>query len=192
MVDYSDGQCIAVAFRLKRVFWHLGKERDMGTFKHRQRKSSTGSTPATRTSHWLRPSRPFAPALVPTPEQVSPNQQTQPTQSTRLKYSLADIPLFPPERENRAGLPDNLKVGIENLSGMGIDDVHVHYNSSKPAEMQASAYTRGAEIHVGPGQEEHLAHEDWHVVPQKQYQQSVKLKQHQEKPLSSKPVTIAR
>lgn len=140
----------------------------MGTFKHRQRKSITDSTPATPTSHRLRSSRPLAPAPVPTPEQVSPDQQTQPAQSTHLNYSLADIPIFPSERENRTGLPDNLKAGIENLSSMAMDDVHVYYNSSKPAEVQALAYTQGTEIHVGPGQEKHLAHEAWHVVQQKQ------------------------
>jgi len=51
---------------------------------------------------------------------------------------------------------------------MPLDDVRVHYNSAKPAQMQALAYTQGAEIHVGPGQEKHLPHEAWHVVQQKQ------------------------
>jgi hypothetical protein len=49
-----------------------------------------------------------------------------------------------------------------------MDDVRVHYNSSKPAQLQALAYTQGTEIHVGPGQERHLPHEAWHVVQQKQ------------------------
>lgn len=34
---------------------------------------------------------------------------------------------------NRTGLPDNLKSGIENLSGYSMDDVNVHYNSAKPS-----------------------------------------------------------
>jgi hypothetical protein len=71
-------------------------------------------------------------------------------------------------KENTTGMPDTLKVGIETLSGISMDDVHVHYNSSKPAELQALAYTQGTEIHVRPGQEQHLAHEAWHVVQQKQ------------------------
>ncbi|PTL85076.1 DUF4157 domain-containing protein [Vitiosangium sp. GDMCC 1.1324] len=66
------------------------------------------------------------------------------------------------------GLPDELKAGIERLSGMAMDDVRVHYNSSLPAGLRASAYTAGTEIHVGPGQERHLPHEAWHVVQQKQ------------------------
>ncbi len=49
-----------------------------------------------------------------------------------------------------------------------MDDVHVHYNSSKSAQMQALAYTQGTDIHVGPRQERHLAHEAWHVVQQMQ------------------------
>jgi len=71
-------------------------------------------------------------------------------------------------KENRTGLPDRLKAGAERLSGVSLDDVNVHYNSSQPAQLQALAYTQGTDIHVGPGQERHLAHEAWHVVQQKQ------------------------
>ena len=72
------------------------------------------------------------------------------------------------KKENNTGMPDSLKSGIENLSGMSMDDVKVHYNSSHPAELQALAYTQGTDIHVGPGQEKHLPHEAWHVAQQKQ------------------------
>ncbi|MGH1438095.1 MAG: DUF4157 domain-containing protein [Lewinella sp.] len=72
------------------------------------------------------------------------------------------------KKENNTGLPNNLKSGVENLSGLSMDDVKVHYNSSKPAQMQAHAYAQGSNIHVAPGQEQHLAHEAWHVVQQKQ------------------------
>lgn len=71
-------------------------------------------------------------------------------------------------RPNNTGLPDNLKSGIENLSGMSMDHVKVHYNSDKPAQLQAHAYAQGSEIHVAPGQEQHLPHEAWHVVQQAQ------------------------
>lgn len=72
------------------------------------------------------------------------------------------------EKPNNTGLPDNLKSGIENLSGYSLDDVKVHYNSSKPTQLQALAYVQGTDIHVAPGQEKHLPHEAWHVVQQKQ------------------------
>ncbi|SNR16919.1 eCIS core domain-containing protein [Tenacibaculum jejuense] len=71
-------------------------------------------------------------------------------------------------RRNNTGLPNNLKLGIENLSGYSMDDVKVHYNSSKPAQLQAHAYAQGTDIHLAPGQEKHLPHEAWHVVQQKQ------------------------
>jgi len=71
-------------------------------------------------------------------------------------------------KENKTGLPDNLKSGVENLSGQSMDDVKVHYNSSEPASLQAHAYAQGTDIHVAPGQEQHLPHEAWHVVQQKQ------------------------
>lgn len=66
------------------------------------------------------------------------------------------------------GLPAGLRSGIEALSGMDMSDVQVHSNSSKPAEINALAYTQGNDIHVAPGQEQHLAHEAWHVVQQRQ------------------------
>ncbi|WP_223112529.1 DUF4157 domain-containing protein [Pseudomonas syringae] len=72
------------------------------------------------------------------------------------------------ERPNATGLPDQLKSGIESLSGVSMDRVRVHYNSGKPAQLQAHAYTQGHDIHVGPGQERYLPHESWHVVQQAQ------------------------
>lgn len=72
------------------------------------------------------------------------------------------------QKENNTGLPDNLKSGIENLSGQDLSDVKVHRNSDKPQQIQAHAYAQGTDIHLGPGQEKHLPHEAWHVVQQKQ------------------------
>ncbi len=72
------------------------------------------------------------------------------------------------KKENNTGLPDNLKSGIENLSGFSMNDVRVHHNSDKPAQLQAHAYAQGTEIHLASGQEKHLPHEAWHVVQQKQ------------------------
>jgi hypothetical protein len=65
-------------------------------------------------------------------------------------------------------LPDRLKGSLELLSGMDLSDVRVHRNSSKPAELKALAYTQGRDIHLGPGQDEHLPHEAWHAVQQMQ------------------------
>jgi len=72
------------------------------------------------------------------------------------------------KKDNNTGLPDNLKSGIEQLSGYAMDDVKVHYNSDKPAQLNALAYAQGTDIHVAPGQEQHLPHEAWHVVQQRQ------------------------
>jgi len=70
--------------------------------------------------------------------------------------------------ENNTGLPDQLKSGIESLSGIDMSDTRVHYNSSAPAQLQAHAFAQGNNIHIAPGQEQHLPHEAWHVVQQKQ------------------------
>lgn len=72
------------------------------------------------------------------------------------------------KKDNDTGLPDNLKSGLENLSGYSMDDVKVHYNSDKPTQLQAHAYAQGTDIHIASGQEKHLPHEAWHVVQQKQ------------------------
>lgn len=72
------------------------------------------------------------------------------------------------KKENKTGLPDNLKTGMESLSGLSLDDVKVHRNSDKPAQLQAHAYAQGTDIHLCSGQEKHLPHEAWHVVQQKQ------------------------
>ena len=84
------------------------------------------------------------------------------------KFNTAQLEQGPAEKANNTGLSDNLKQGIENLSGMSMDNVKVHYNSSKPAQLNALAYAQGTDIHVGAGQEKHLPHEAWHVVQQAQ------------------------
>lgn len=75
---------------------------------------------------------------------------------------------LPVPAPNRTGLPDGLKTGVEALSGVDMSDVRVHRNSGKPAQLDAHAYAQGRDIHLAPGQEEHLPHEAWHVVQQAQ------------------------
>jgi hypothetical protein len=72
------------------------------------------------------------------------------------------------KKENNTGLPDDLKMGIESLSGISFNDVKVHHNSEKPAQLSAHAYAQGTNIYLGPGKEHYLPHEAWHVVQQKQ------------------------
>ena len=99
------------------------------------------------------------------------NKSPQAIQAAHLQAIVNDYSalnqLSVSKKENSTGLPDNLKAGIENLSGISMDDVKVHRNSDKPAQMEAHAYTQGTDIHIGPGQEKHLPHEAWHVVQQK-------------------------
>lgn len=72
------------------------------------------------------------------------------------------------KKPNKTGLPDHLKAGMENVSGMSLDNVKVHYNSPKPAQVQAHAFAQGSDIHLASGQEKHLPHELGHVVQQMQ------------------------
>ncbi|MGC7405727.1 DUF4157 domain-containing protein [Pandoraea pneumonica] len=69
---------------------------------------------------------------------------------------------------NQTGMPDSLKAGVESLSGMRMDHVQVHYNSSAPAQLNAHAFAQGSDIHLAPGQDAQLPHEAWHVVQQAQ------------------------
>lgn len=72
------------------------------------------------------------------------------------------------ESENRTGMSDQLKSGLERLSGTDLSDVRVRANSPEPSRLNARAYAQGNDIHLGPGQEQHLPHEAWHVVQQRQ------------------------
>lgn len=83
-------------------------------------------------------------------------------------HNFAAIPVHHP-----GVLPDGLKTGLERLSGLSMDDVRVHRHSPRPGNVGALAYTHGADIHLAPGQEQHLAHEAWHAVQQKQGRASV-------------------
>ncbi|MDL2234640.1 DUF4157 domain-containing protein [Christensenellaceae bacterium OttesenSCG-928-L17] len=81
-----------------------------------------------------------------------------------LQYQKEDAAAKQP---NKTGLPDVLKERFEKQFGLSLDDVRVHRNSDKPADLGALAYAQGNEIHLGPGQEKHLEHELGHVVQQK-------------------------
>lgn len=70
-------------------------------------------------------------------------------------------------KPNLTGIPTQMKLDFEQRSGLSFDDVRVHYNSDKPAQLQALAYTQGTQVYVGPRQERHLPHELGHVVQQK-------------------------
>jgi hypothetical protein len=104
--------------------------------------------------------------------QEIPDEEKSPQGKIIETFQRQEIPeegeTLQTKRVNNTGMPDNLKDGVENLSGIDMSDVRVHYNSSKPAEVGALAYTQGTNIHVAPGQERHLPHEAWHVVQQAQ------------------------
>lgn len=87
--------------------------------------------------------------------------------SPRLKKTQAIFKPIPTQANN-TGLPDHLKSGIENLSGLSLNSVKVHYNSDKPARLQAKAFAQGSDIHLATGEEKHLPHEAWHIVQQAQ------------------------
>ncbi|HEY6897928.1 MAG TPA: DUF4157 domain-containing protein [Rhodocyclaceae bacterium] len=101
-------------------------------------------------------------------EPVQRVEEEEPLQGRFAPESAAQLKEEAAAKPNNTGLPDNLKGGIESLSGMSMDNVKVHYNSAQPQQLNALAYAQGTDIHVAPGQEKHLPHEAWHVVQQAQ------------------------
>lgn len=97
-------------------------------------------------------------------------QDNRPKTVFQLKagQGIEDTSTSETKSSSKSNLPQQLKAGIESLSSYSMDDVKVHYNSSKPAQLQAHAFAQGTDIHLSPGQEKHLPHEAWHVVQQKQ------------------------
>lgn len=107
------------------------------------------------------------PAQIGTTQRVA-DDEIEPMQ-LRPRGPAAGGEAAPVQRiSNDTGMPDQLKAGIETLSGVSLDGVRVHYDSPKPATLQAHAYAQGSDIHLAAGQERHLPHEAWHVVQQSQ------------------------
>ena len=88
------------------------------------------------------------------------NPTTEQVQNVHMSQEGTSVP--------GSGLPPALKNSLEKLSGVSLSDVEVHKNSDKPQQLGALAYTQGKDIYITPGQEEHLPHEGWHAVQQKQ------------------------
>ncbi|MCK5243991.1 MAG: DUF4157 domain-containing protein, partial [Desulfobacterales bacterium] len=108
---------------------------------------------------------------MPEPEvqrQVEPEEEEEPLQAKFSSGQTGTLLAKTETSRNNTGMSDHLKSGLENLSGMNLSSVRVHPNSSKPAQLNALAYTQGQDIHLGPGQEKHLPHEGWHAVQQMQ------------------------
>ena len=64
------------------------------------------------------------------------------------------------------GPPVKQKSDIESHSAISMDKVND--NSSRPAKLNADGYTPNTDIHLAPGQEQHLPHRARHVVQQAQ------------------------
>lgn len=96
------------------------------------------------------------------------DNKTTPAQRKINTGTVAKLGGILQRKEDSNELPVGLRAGVESLSGQSMSDVRVHWNSDKPAQLQAHAYAQGTDIHLGPGQEQHLPHEAWHVAQQKQ------------------------
>lgn len=113
-----------------------------------------------------------ASAVLKQTRSIRPNALTQLAELGADSPKVAGLRQLAPEKDaqesNKTGMPHQLKTGIEALSGMSMDDVRVHPNSSEPAKVKAHAFAQSKDIHLASGQEKHLPHEAWHVVQQAQ------------------------
>ncbi|WP_331694459.1 DUF4157 domain-containing protein [Pandoraea sputorum] len=149
-----------------RTYSDSGKDEE-----HRTQAASQGRDEAQATDAPLTDNRPSTAALrqLQTIARHSPRAvQLKSLQGLTAGGTSADSAAQREARPNNTGIPDGLKSGIESLSGMSMDAVKVHYNSSQPAQLDAHAYAQGTDIHLAPGQEQHLPHEAWHIVQQAQ------------------------
>src|SRR5512138_1342413 len=103
--------------------------------------------------------------LIQAKPQIGPASASGAQEADRAAEQASAAPALQEEVQhpNENGLPPDLKTSIETLSGFALDDVQVHRNSQQPAKLRAYAYAQGAEIHLGPGQEDQLPHEAWHI-----------------------------
>ncbi|WP_075164051.1 eCIS core domain-containing protein [Microscilla marina] len=74
----------------------------------------------------------------------------------------------PIKRRQNNNKETQVKKNVGQLMGTDVSDTKVHYNSSKPAQLQAEATAQGNQVHLAPGKEKHLGHELTHVAQQKQ------------------------
>lgn len=63
-------------------------------------------------------------------------------------------------------LPESLRESMQQMSGVDLSAIQVHYNSDKPKQLGALAYAEGDQIYLAPGQSELLPHETWHLIQQ--------------------------
>ncbi|MGB0944330.1 MAG: DUF4157 domain-containing protein [Marinomonas sp.] len=84
----------------------------------------------------------------------------------RLFKKEAEWPTHYPARSIGVRLPTDLKLGMEKLTGLNLNQVRVHYASPLPALVHAHGYAQGSQIYLALGQEHHLPHELGHVVQQ--------------------------
>jgi hypothetical protein len=68
-----------------------------------------------------------------------------------------------PETPPPNALPEQLRAGIERMSGGDLSGVQIHSNSALPASVGALADTRAQNIHLAPAEDHHLPRESRHM-----------------------------
>jgi hypothetical protein len=103
-------------------------------------------------------------------ESSSPEQEGKTLSPPAFQLMASDGGDAPPAqlKSSQGGLPGDMLNGFAASTGHDLSDVKVHTNSDKPSQVGALAYAQGNDIHLGAGQEKHLAHEAAHIVQQRE------------------------
>lgn len=104
-------------------------------------------------------------AIQGSPRQVSQRRRLQRTFGRPIQ-----------QQSNKTGMPDELKIDMEDRFNTDFSNVRVHTESSKAGEVGALAYTQGTDMYFAPGQfqpttnggKQLLGHELTHVVQQRE------------------------
>lgn len=84
------------------------------------------------------------------------------------KEGLGGDVLATGEGAAKGRLPKGLQDRLSAATGQDFSQTTVHKNSGLPMRLGALATAQGNQIHLGPGQEQLLSHEAWHLAQQAQ------------------------
>lgn len=127
-------------------------------FSHGAKSNAGNATPQRSTRAGVSSSSSHAP----TSSGMSPDQMLE------LQSQVGNQAAMAMTQASEGGQPAPSLPGYKQIADAFKPNGNVRNDSEQPAQLQALAYAQGADIHIGSGQEQHLPHEAWHTVQQKQ------------------------
>lgn len=101
-------------------------------------------------------------------DQSETAQEAQTLQDLATQHQTEEVAWQNQLRGDTRKLPTSLQTEIEQATGQSLQAVQVHYNSPLPAQHGARAMAEYPNIYIGPGNEDSLEEEAWHLAQQLQ------------------------